>query len=420
MIKDVIIAQKQELEIKLKEKYVERATKAGKLKNPLIKVIIGPRRAGKSFFALHFLKKQGNFGYANFDDERLLNTEDYDEIVEIINSVYKSPEYILFDEIQNLKNWELFVNRLQRKGKNLIITGSNSNLLSKELATHLTGRHVQIIILPFSFKEYLEINKEDLTSYQMKEKLDTFLTQGGYPEPLMKNIDQKEYLTALFDAIIYKDIVKRYKIRFPGRIEDLAFYLMSNIASEYSYTTLSQMTKVQSAHTIQKYLSYLEESFIFFSLKRFSYKVKEQVSSIKKIYCIDNGFIYAKAFNASHNKGKLYENIVATELKKKELNGDINFYYWKNQQQEEVDFVIKQGLNIKQLIQVCYNLDKINAKNREVRALIKAGKELKCKDLVIINLDKEGEKKIRWFGMQARIKFIPLWKWLLQIKEDKQ
>jgi len=394
MIKDILIMQKQELDIKLKELYIQRKADYKKLDNPLIKVIVGPRRAGKSFFAFHFLNKQGNFGYVNFDDERLTDIKDYDAVVEAMNTVYKNPKFVLFDEIQNLPKWELFVNRMQRQGMNLIITGSNSKLLSKELGTHLTGRHFLINIFPFSFKEYLEVNKKELTTHQIKEKLDNFVIYGGYPEPLIKNIDYKDYLSTLFNSIIYKDIVKRHKIRFAQGIEDLAFYLMSNIANEYSYTALSKMTKIQSVHTIEKYINYLEEAFIFFSLKKFSYKLKEQITSNKKIYCIDNGFIYAKAFKASPDMGKLYENIVACELKNRELNNNIKIYYWK-------------------IIQVCFNVKNIETKNREIRALIKAGKELKCSDLLIITEDYESEEKVRWFNKKANIKFTPLWKWLL-------
>ena len=149
-------------------------------------------------------------------------------------------------------------------------------------------------------------------------------------------------------------------------------------------------------------------------MSRFSYKLKEQLSSIKKIYCIDNGFVHAKAFNSSQNSGRLYENAVAIELKKQELNNKINLYYWKNQQQEEVDFVVKEGIKIKQLIQVCFNITDLKTKNREIRALIKAGKELKCNNLLIITENTEKEEKTEWFGDEANIKYIPLWKWLLE------
>ncbi|HDZ61016.1 MAG TPA: ATP-binding protein [Candidatus Pacearchaeota archaeon] len=189
---------------------------------------------------------------------------------------------------------------------------------------------------------------------------------------------------------------------------------MSNIANEYSYNKLSKMTNIGSVHTIQKYLSYLEEAFIFFSLTRFSYKVKEQLSSNKKIYCIDNGLMQANAFKLSPDFGKLYENTVAIELKKREMDRKINIYYWKNQQNEEVDFILKEGAKVKQLIQVCFDIKDIKTKNREIRALLKAGNELKCRNLLVINSYKDGEEDADWFGIKAKIKFIPLWKWLLK------
>ncbi|MBI2448740.1 ATP-binding protein [Candidatus Pacearchaeota archaeon] len=410
-IKDILLLQKRELESRLRENYVERETEL-KLNNNIIKVIVGPRRAGKSFFAIHFLNKRGEFGYVNFDDEKLIDIKNYDELIEAMNSVYNNPKFVLFDEIQNLSKWELFVNRLQRQGFNLIITGSNSKMLSKELATHLTGRHFPIHISPFSFKEYIRLEKKELTTAEIKEKFSKYLIYGGYPEPLVKSLDIKEYLSILFDSIIFKDIIKRYRIRNPKEIEDMAFYLMSNIANEYSYHSLTKTSNVKSSHTVEKYLGYLEETFILFSLNRFSYKVREQLSSNKKIYCIDNGFIYSKAFTLSPDYGKLYENLVAIELKKKEMFGKLHVYFWKNQQQEEVDFVIKERAKVKQLIQVCFNIKNRETKKREVRALLKASRELKCNNLLIITEDYEAEVEEEWFGIKEKIKFISLWKWL--------
>ncbi len=325
-IRDIIELQKREIESLLKEKYVDRIEPKIDISNSLIKVIIGPRRAGKSFFAIYALSKNNKFGYVNFDDEALTKVEDYDELISAVNSVYGNPKILFFDEIQNLPRWELFVNRLQRQGHTLVVTGSNSHLLSKELATHLTGRHFQIIVFPFSFKEYIDFNKQTLTTSEIKGKLDDYIIYGGYPEPLIKKIGYKEYLTTLINSILFKDIVKRYKVRYAQSMSDLLEQLISNIANEYSYNSLSKISKIKSTHTIEKYLKYLEESFIFFSVRRFSYKMKEQLASIKKIYCIDNGFIHAKAFNSSPNIGKLYENVVAIELKKEEMAGKINFY----------------------------------------------------------------------------------------------
>src|SRR3989339_36376 len=408
-IKDILILQKRELENKLKEKYINRRDKLEGLDSDIIKVIIGPRRAGKSFFSIHLLNKIGDFGYVNFD-----------EIITAMNSIYKNPKYVFFDEIQNLPNWELFVNRLQRGSTNLIITGSNSKLLSKELATHLTGRHFLTHILPFSFKEFIDLDKKELTTIEIKNKFEDYIFHGGYPEPLIKNLDFKEYLSTLFNSVIYKDIINRYKIRANKEMENLSFYLLSNIANEYSYNSLTKVTDIKSSHTIQKYMGYLEESFIFFSLNRFSYKVKEQISSNKKIYCIDNGFIQAKAFKLSPNIGKLYENIVAIELKRREYEKEIEVYYWKNVQNEEVDFLIKKGTLVKQLIQVCSDIKNSETKNREIRALIKAGEDLKCKDLLMITDDYEGEEKTEWFDKKAIIKFIPAWKWLLEKNSKKK
>jgi uncharacterized protein len=414
MIKDTILLQKRELKDLFKEKYLHREEITLDLSNNLIKVIIGPRRAGKSFFSLHALKEKEKFGYVNFDDEILIETEDYDEIISAINAVYDNPKVLFLDEIQNLNKWEFFVNRLQRQGFKIILTGSNSRLLSKELGTHLTGRHLQLIVLPFSFKEYLNLEKNELTTTEIKEKLNKYMVYGGYPEPLIKNINYRDYLSTLFNSILFKDIVKRYKIRYPQAVEKLSEQILSNIANEYSYRSLGLISGIKSTHTTEKYISYLEESFIFFSVKRFSYKIKEQISSIKKMYCIDNGFIHAKAFNVTNNYGRLYENLVAITLKKQELNGKINLYYWKNSQQEEVDFVIKEGTKIRQIIQVCYDLKKEETKNREIRALLKARKDLKCTNLLIINNEKEGEEDFEWFGIKNKIKFIPLWKWLLK------
>src|SRR3989344_1460265 len=415
-IRNVLVQQKAELEKRFKESYIERDTelKIGSVKDNLIRVIIGPRRAGKSFFVTHWLKKNAKFGYINFDDEKLAVTKDFDELLAITDSLYDSPEVILLDEIQNLDKWELIANRLQRQGKKLFITGSNSNLLSRELATHLTGRHLQIIVFPFSFKEFIKSQNQELTTTQISEKLFEYATNGGYPEPLVKNINHNEYLSTLFDSVLFKDIVKRYKIRKPSAIEDLAQFLLSNAGSEYSFQRLAELTKSKSAHTVQKYLGYLEEAFLLFSLKRFSFKTREQLASNKKIYAIDNGFISAKSSKSTQDTGKLYENIVAAHLKKAEIDGKLDFYYWKNQQHEEVDFIIKEGTKITKLIQVCYDVSNPNTKKREIRSLIKARQVLKCNELIVLTNDFAAEEIVEWFGEKAKIKFIPLWKWLLE------
>lgn len=415
-IRNVLIQQKAELEKRFKEPYIERNTKLKTISasDNMIRVIIGPRRAGKSFFATHWLKKNAKFGYINFDDEKLTAAKDFDELLAITDSLYDSPEVLLLDEIQNFGKWELLANRLQRQGRKLFITGSNSTMLSKELATHLTGRHLQITVFPFSFKEFIKLQNHELTTIQTGEKLFEYAANGGYPEPLVKNINHNEYLSTLFDSILFKDIVKRYNIRKPNAIEDLAQFLLSNVGNEYSFQRLAELTKSKSAHTAQKYLSYLEEAFLLFSLKRFSFKTREQLAFNKKIYAIDNGFISAKSSKSTQDTGKRYENIVAVHLKKAEIDGKLDFYYWKNPQHEEVDFVIKENTKITRLIQVCYDVSNPDTRKREIRALIKAKQELKCNELIILTNDYDAKESAEWYSEKAKIKFIPLWKWLIE------
>ncbi len=414
LVHDVLLVQKRELERRLSEKYVERKATLKGLGSNLIKVIAGPRRAGKSFFAMHALDGLGSFGYANFDDERLVELKNYDEITEAVKSVYGNSKTLLLDEIQNLPKWELFVNRLQRQGFNLVITGSNSKLLSQELATHLTGRHASTNIYTFSFSECLRLEGAEFTSEEKRENLREYSERGGYPEPRLKNLDTNDYVSTLFNSIIYKDIVKRHRVRSAAAVEDLATYLASNAATEYSLNAMSKVTRCKSVHTVEKYLRYLEEAFIFFSVNRFSFKAKEQAASNKKIYCYDNGFIAAKGFKTSPDYGRLYENLVAIELKRREAEGGAKIFWWKNPQKEEVDFVLKQGMKVIELIQVCYDPGNPKTKERETRALIKAGEQLRCKNLEVLTENYEAEETASWFGKTAKIRFTPLWKWLEQ------
>ena len=413
MVRDIVLNQKKELEQKLHEKYVQRETSTISAESDMIKVIIGPRRAGKSFFGMHQFVKNKSYGFVNFDDERLIKVNDFDEVLEAVLAVYSNPKLLLLDEIQNLSNWELIVNRLQRQGFQLIITGSNSNLLSSELATHLTGRHLPVYIFTFSFTEYIASYGNELTEAGIKEKFNDFIINGGYPEPLMKRLNYREYLQVLFDSILFKDIVKRYNIRRAASLENIAAWLISNITAEFSLNSLSKQTQISSVHTIKKYLKYLEESFVFFSLTRFSYKVGEQLRSNKKIYCYDNGFYRAKAFHFSEDWGKLLENAIASELTKRCLHDGSKLYYWKDRDQEEVDFVIQQGMQITKLIQVCWDSSRLKTREREVRSLLKASRKLKCNRLMVITYDEEIREKFAWFGIEGEIEFIPARKWLL-------
>ena len=409
---DVILLQKREIEQKLAAPYIERDSIKHGGGHDLIRVILGPRRAGKSFLAMRMIQSAKPFGYVNFDDECLADITDYDRLVAAIDGVYGKPRTLLLDEIQNLPKWELFVNRLQRQGYHLIVTGSNAHLLSRELATHLTGRHLPIMLFPFSFKEYLKCASSERTETEQAEALTAYLQQGGFPEIILKQVEPRSCLTTLFDSVLYKDIVRRFKIRSVQGLDDLAGYLASNIASEYSFNTLSRVTRCRSVHTVEKYMRHLEEAFLFFSLHRFSYKARDRLGSNKKIYCIDNGFVSAKGIRFSPDIGKLCENLVAVALKRRELSGDLQVFFWRGDDQEEVGFAVKEGLAVTHLIQVCWDVSAPKTRDREVRALLKAGRELDCRDLLILTESEERVERAEWHGLKGEVRFLPLYKWL--------
>jgi len=414
-MREIVLSHKIERDEFLRGKYVPREglqkARDG-VRNSLIKVIVGPRRAGKSVFCIQMLE-QADFAYLNFDDERLVGISDYDELLKAVRQVYGETKVLLFDEIQNLKNWELFVNRLHRRGFNIIITGSNAYLLSRELSTHLTGRYIQFQVFPFSFIEFLRA-KDFVTdqTLELKEKqgillnyLDLYLENGGYPEVVVKGLDAKNYLTTLFESILFKDIVKRYGVRYAKKLYDLAHYLITNHSSEFSYTKLKAILDFRSVHTVENYVDYLREAFLAFQVDRFSYKLKEQLKSPKKAYAYDTGVINAIKFKTARDFGRVIENLVAVELMRR---GD-DFYYYRSNNGKEVDFVVKQGAKVGQLIQVCYDSDDPSTRKREVSALVRAGKDLKCDNLVILTWD-YGFDEI--YG-DVRVTFLPLWRWLI-------
>lgn len=424
-IKQIIIDQKKELESSMKrERIIERDVLEDYKKHiqyNLVKVIQGIRRCGKSTISYQLLKDK-NFAYINFDDERLasLETEDLNKVLESFYEVYGKFKFILLDEVQNVNGWELFVNRLKRQGFNVVLTGSNAKLLSKELATHLTGRHIPLELFPFSFREFLKyydlkFDIKLLTTKDkglIKNKFNEYVQKGGFPEILKEDIIVESYLRSLYSTIINKDVILRNKIRYIKTLKDIANYLISNCSCQISFNKIKNIFNLRSVHTVLNYVSYLEEVYLFFFLKRLSYKYKESLIANRKNYVIDVGLINALSIKFSQNKGKIYENIVAIELlRKKSLKG-LDIYYWQDIYKNEVDFVIKQGLKIKELIQVCCDIDDIKTEKREVKALLKVSKEIKCKNLLVITEDQEAEKKVEG----KKIRFIPLWKWLLENK----
>jgi len=272
---------------------------------------------------------------------------------------------------------------------------------------------LEIKIFPFSFTEFLnakkfEIGKINLISRETRGGLLNLLTKylenGGYPELVVKGYG-KDYLKTLFDGIIFKDIVKRYNVRYSSKLYELALYLTSTISKSTSYTKIKNSLDFRSVHTVENYVKYLEEAYLFVTLNRFSYKLKEQLKSPRKMYCIDTGLANAVGFKFTKNTGVAMENLVAIEL----IRRGSEIYYWKDRFGEEVDFVVRDGYRIKQAIQVTYVSSKRELEKREMKALVKASRELKCRDLLVITWDYEGVEEYQ----DRKIKFLPLWKWLL-------
>lgn len=421
MIKDIIFEQKVRREEMLKEAYVPRYQTSSLKKvveNNLIKVILGPRRAGKSFFALHTFKPK-SAAYVNFDDENLLKVKNYNDIIQGALEVYGRTKYLLLDEVQNVPQWELLVNRLQRNGYNILVTGSNSKLLSKELATHLTGRHLSLEILPFSFKEFLTCRKftrHTDTTMTTEEKAELLgyvgacMRNGGFPELVLHELKPETYLTSLIESLLFKDVVKRYKLRKPDEAHQMETYLINNAAKEFTYERLANNLGMPAWATVVKYLNYLEEAYLLIVLGRYSHKTAQRLKAPKKAYMIDNGFITAESVQLFQDSGKLMENFVFTELLKRGLRPNFELFYYKTRNDREIDFVIKEGTLIRGLVQVVYDMSQADVAEREIKALVEAADELRAERLTIVTWDEK--MRIRKNG--AVIDVVPLWEWLIK------
>jgi uncharacterized protein len=419
MIKKIVFQQKEELVGLMEPVYIDRLSPADKekyLSTRLIKLISGPRRAGKSVFALQLLQTK-NFGYLNFDDDLLLKNFNEDAVIQALSELYPGFEYLLLDEVQNLPNWELWVNKLHRRGLNLVITGSNARLLSHEMASSLTGRFVQITIYPFSFSEVLKFKKIEIAenspltpenSGYMLSLLNTYMSTGGYPEIALNPAIQKNYLSSLFDSILFKDIVRRFRVRQTQQFYDLSQYLLANYTNPWTYNQLSDDLNLSSVATTQKFIGFLAEPYLFITLTRYATKIRLHQRSPKKSFIVDNGFIQARSFELSPNHGRLLENVVFIELLRRGLSPGLDLFYYRTQNNREVDFLSRKGHKIDQLIQVCYDISSKKTVKRELDALIESSKELNCENLLIITWDRD--EILNRNGLEIRLQ--PACKWL--------
>jgi len=385
--------------------------------NKQVIILTGIRRCGKSIL-MHLIRQKmaPAHYYINFDDDRLalFELDDFQVLIETFIELFGIQNNFYFDEIQNIHGWERFVRRLHNEGKKVFITGSNASLLSSELGTHLTGRHIALKLYPFSFREYVYtkdktlLAEERLDSTQiamLKKYFSEFQVMGGMPEYLENK--QKQYLHTLYENILYKDIIVRHKLPQQKPIKELVYYLASNNAKEFSYNALRKLLGLASSNTVAEYCHYLENSFLSFVVNRFSYSLKKQTHFAKKIYFIDQALAESVGFRMSQDEGRTLENIVFLQLLRQ--NKDIYFH----QDKQECDFVIRDGYHITEAIQVCATLKEDKTRHRELNGLIEAMAFYQLKQGLIITEDESAIEFIDYLGTTYQINIVPCWKWLL-------
>ncbi|RLI94820.1 MAG: AAA family ATPase [Candidatus Altiarchaeales archaeon] len=424
-MREYLLDKKEEIkELEVKERLIEFPI----LKNFIISVI-GPRRAGKTYSIFNLIKTKNlrdeDFLFINFEDEYVKAME-RGELIKVISyhhELYgKEPRFVFLDEIQAFENWKTFVYTLFEKKRYFIfITGSSSRLLSREIATQLRGRSISVLVLPLSFKEIIALKEIDTdkissrTESKIKNLLRIYLKDGGFPDVVLTEINKKIFFRDYLDLVVFRDVVERFRIKHPYLVKMIITFMLPSFAKEFSINRIFNILKSRdikvSKKVLYKYSYALQDSMFCFFLKKFSFSERESLLSIPKIYLNDLGLInYSISTRFEKDLGRLMENAVFLELKRKESKGEISsIFYWRDYQQREVDFVIKEGLNVKQLIQVCYSLEDFDTRKREIKALLKASRDLKCKDLLVLTWDEEYtiEEKGK------KIKVLPLWKWLI-------
>jgi predicted AAA+ superfamily ATPase len=396
--------------------------------------IIGPRRAGKTYF---FYDQMGrlkdvartNKLYLNFEDDRLLpmELEDMGKILNIYYEMYPESRnktfHLFLDEVQNVDGWERFVRRLMdTENVQIYLSGSSSKLLSSEIATSMRGRSVSYLLLPFSFKEFLKARGMDVGEHlSSKNKswilnyLSEYLKWGGFPEVVLDD-DENSKLRTLkeyVEVMLMRDIVERHEIKNIKVLKLLFSGLLASFSRPFSIHKYFNYLKSRgikvSKNTLYEYFQHLEDAFAVLPVRRFSYSIRDTDQSLPKVYQIDNGFAARLGVQKSENTGNLMENTVALELlRRSSEDPSLKFFYWCDAAGKEVDFLLLKGGVVTELIQVCQDVDDWETKAREIKALVKASLEMECNILTVITWDHAETETVD--GLVIR--YIPLWKWL--------
>ena len=416
VIETVLLEQKEEFIMKLQDNYCTRPEEdLIDLNSKLAQVVIGIRRSGKSTLCFNVIKKAGlNFAYVNFDDERFygITVKELNSILECLYKIYGDFKHLFIDEIQNIDEWFLFVNRLLRTGMHILITGSNAKLLSGELATHLTGRHIKTELYPFSFSEYCDFKNISKAHGTTKERgllraiFDQYLQDGGFPELLTEDRKQT-YINTLVDSILKKDIEKRYSIKYKSAFENIANHLLNNAPAAINYANLQTMFGLHSSHTVENYVTFAKNAYLICGLHKYSAKSKIRIRN-EKAYAVDVALMNNRenAF-AGENLGWRLETIIYIELLRccRPLESDIYYY---SETSGEADFVICKGNSVQQIIQVSYDISNPKTYKREIDGLLLASSKTGCNNLLLIT--DHDEFQVMEQGKQIDV--IPAYAWL--------
>jgi len=434
LLKTVVLDQAELREV-LSRRHIGRDVPYDRLQRalsaPNILVITGVRRCGKSALAAsifsQFSGAKKTFATINFDDERLINftAKDFDLLLSVFYELYGSEiENLVFDEIQNIPGWELFLSRL-RQTKKCIVTGSNANLLSSDLATHLTGRYSQYTLWPFSFAEYLrwcgesfDIDKLTTASEaQLVTRFQEYAVLGGFPESYQLGT---EIVARLFSDIIDRDISLRYRIE-PTAIKNLALYLISHLGCDNSVATLTKLIGTKDPRTTGKYLRYLTDSYLMIVLNKYSPKLKSQLLSSKKIYAIDHGMAKAVSISPTNSDSRRLENMVLLHLlrNRSDSSEKIEIYFWEDAQRKaQLDFVVRSENNSQRAIQVCHDISAPQARARELRAFELAGFEAgfnNAEQLLLTSSHTENISIADGSAIKSNVRCLPVWRFLLEM-----
>ena len=360
-----------------------------------IEVITGVRRCGKSTLLKQIADKTNEkYIYFNFEDSRVFGFE-VNDFPKLLQVSVPDAHTFFFDEIQNVPGWEIFIRNLHDQKKKVFITGSNASLLSRELGTRLTGRYLNSELFPFSYREFLLF--KGLNS--SVEAFQQYLEKGGFPEFLEQ--ESVEILQQLFKDIIYRDIAVRYGIRNVKPLVEIALFLISNTGKEYSLNRIRKIFGVGSANSVSDYVNWFEDSYLFFSVPRFSWSARSVMVSPRKIYTIDTAFARSNSLSFSNDTGRLFENSIFLHLCR--YGRTISYF----RQKYECDFIVHQPAAPAMVLQVCYDLNPDN-KDREINGLLEAMDFINHREGFIVTLNQEDKFSVG----DRKIMVVPAWKWL--------